>query len=169
MKGKIKKILKIFLALIVMSICLFFSIKRAEAEESGILRMNNQVIYEDSNQKKNSETNFVIPDLFLTKKTELEKKINMKKEVIVKNAKNDVFKTERHTQEVDFEKKVRSYLFTEPSTIAVSESIKTNENLQKSSIKFWFYVGIFLGGALLLLLGVSLGNRFSYHRVRKES
>ena len=55
---------------------LSLSSTKTKAEEVGTLKINNQVIYQDNQQKKNVEVNFIIPDLFLPIKAEREKEVN---------------------------------------------------------------------------------------------
>ena len=124
------------------------------------------MIYQDNQQKKNVEVNFIIPDLFLPIKAEREKEVNQSKTRVVNEAKNDVFRTEQNAKTLAVDKKVRPFLFKETATVTSPESVESLEVHREISINFWLYSGIFLGSIVILFVGVFLGNRFSYHRAQ---
>lgn len=161
-----RKIIKIVIALSVSILYLSLTSTKIKAEEVGTLKINNQVIYQDNQQNKHSETNFIIPDLFLPIKTEREKEVNKRTEKVVTNAKNDVFKMNQSVKELAVDKKVGPFLFKETTNLASPESVGSLDEHQEISIKFWSYGGIFLGGIVILFVGIFLGNRFSYHRAQ---
>ena len=69
-----RKLIKIVIVLSVNMLYLSLSSTKTKAEEVGALKINNQVIYQDNQQKKNVEVNFIIPDLFLPIKAREKKK-----------------------------------------------------------------------------------------------
>ena len=154
-----RKLIKIVIVLSVNMLYLSLSSTKTKAEEVGALKINNQVIYQDNQQKKNVEVNFIIPDLFLPIKAEREKEVNQSKARVVNEAKNNA-----KTLAVD--KKVRPFLFKETATVTSPESVESLEVQREISINFWLYSGIFLGSIVILFVGVFLGNRFSYHRAQ---
>lgn len=145
---------------------LSLSSTKTKAEEVGALKINNQVLYQDNQQKKNVEVNFIIPDLFLPIKAEREKEVNQSKARVVNEAKNDVFRTEQNAKTLAVDKKVRPFLFKETATVTSPESVESLEVHREISINFWLYSGIFLGSIVILFVGVFLGTRFSYHRAQ---
>ncbi|EOJ78716.1 hypothetical protein WOA_01587 [Enterococcus faecalis EnGen0356] len=161
-----RKLIKIVIVLSVNMLYLSLSSTKTKAEEVGALKINNQVIYQDNQQKKNVEVNFIIPDLFLPIKAEREKEVNQSKVRVVNEAKNDVFRTEQNAKTLAVDKKVRPFLFKETATVTSPESIESLEVHREISINFWLYSGIFLGSIVILFVGVFLGNRFSYHRAQ---
>ncbi|MGC6612215.1 hypothetical protein ACP0GZ_27625, partial [Escherichia coli] len=84
-----RKLIKIVIVLSVNMLYLSLSSTKTKAEEVGALKINNQVIYQDNQQKKNVEVNVIIPDLFLPIKAEREKEVNQSKARVVNEAKND--------------------------------------------------------------------------------
>lgn len=162
-----RKIAKIMVVLSVSMLYLLLTSTKTAAEEVGALKINNQVIYQDNQQKKSLEVNFVILDLFLPIKAEREKEVNRSKVMVVNEAKNDVFRIDQNVKTLAVDKKVSPFLFKETSTVASPESIESLEVYQEISTKFWFYSGIFFGSIVILLVGVFLGIRFSYHRAQK--
>ncbi|EKJ3581585.1 TPA: hypothetical protein ACN1ND_000282 [Enterococcus faecalis] len=161
-----RKIVKIMFVLGISFIYLLFPIKMIAVETAGALKVNNQVIYQDNTQDKSSETTFVIPDLFLPEKTELEKATTSKKEQIVTAAKQDVFINDENTEENDIEQKINPYLFKNMQTVTTPEIVESANTQKELPTKFWSYGGIFLGGVVILLFGIFLGSRFSYHRTQ---
>ena len=159
-----RKLIKIVIVLSVNMLYLSLSSTKTKAEEVGALKINNQVIYQDNQQKKNVEVNFIIPDLFLPIKAEREKEVNQSKARV--EAKNDVFRTEQNAKTLAVDKKVRPFLFKETATVTSPESVESLEVQREISINFWLYSGIFLGSIVILFVGVFLGNRFSYHRAQ---
>ncbi|WP_421502869.1 hypothetical protein [Enterococcus faecalis] len=164
-----RKIAKIVIVLNVSMFYLLWTSIKIEAEEVGALKINNQVIYQNNQQKKNVEVNFIIPDLFLPIKAEREKEVNQSKARVVNEAKNDVFRTEQNAKTLAVDKKVRPFLFKETATVTSPGSVESLEVQREISINFWLYSAIFLGSIVILFVGVFLGNRFSYHRLQKGS
>ncbi len=104
-----RKLIKIVIVLSVNMLYLSLSSTKTKAEEVGALKINNQVIYQDNQQKKNVEVNFIIPDLFLPIKAEREKEVNQSKARVVNEAKNDVFRTEQNAKTLAVDKKVSAF------------------------------------------------------------
>ncbi|MET1239402.1 hypothetical protein ABWV95_06965 [Enterococcus faecalis] len=148
-----RKLIKIVIVLSVNMLYLSLSSTKTKAEEVGALKINNQVIYQDNQQKKNVEV-------------EREKEVNQSKARVVNEAKNDVFRTEQNAKTLAVDKKVRPFLFKETATVTSPESVESLEVQREISINFWLYSGIFLGSIVILFVGVFLGNRFSYHRAQ---
>ncbi|EGO7986435.1 hypothetical protein FEW53_002577 [Enterococcus faecalis] len=162
-----RKLIKIVIVLSVSMLYLLLTPTKTKAEEVGALKINNQVLYQDNQQKKNVEVNFIIPDLFLPIKAEREKEVNQSKAMVINEAKNDVFKTNQDVKTLALDKKVSPFLFKNTETGTSPESVESLEVHQEISTNFWLYSGMFLGGIVILFVGVFLGSRFSYHRTQR--
>lgn len=141
---------------------------RAEEQKPGSLKMNNQVIYENNNQKKNSEANFVVPDLFLPEKEHTEKELKKQKEMIVNTVKNNVFKMDNRTNELSISQRIVPNLFKQTEFSFIEENSVSHKKSLKISDKILIFSGIILAGSILLIIGILLGNHFSYHRKIRE-
>lgn len=169
-RRSMSKLQRLLLATAALTFC-FGSLSktcRAEEQKHGSLKINNQVIYENNNQKKNSEANFVVPDLFLPAKEDMEKEIKKKREMIIKEAKNDVFMMDDQSKEMNISQKVIPHLFKQKELLSYVKRSGGNKEKLQSSEKILIFLGIILSSAILLTMGIFLGNRFSYHREIKE-
>lgn len=165
--GKLKQIFLSTIA-VVLFFGLLFEICEADEQKSGSLKINNHVIYENSDKKINVDTNFEIPDLFLPAKEHTEEELKKQREMIVNTVKNNVFKMDDRTNELSISQKIVPNLFKQIEFSSIEENSVSNKKSLKISDKILIFSGIILTGSILLIIGILLGNRFSYHRKIKE-
>lgn len=140
--------------------------REAEAD-NGKLTINNQVIYEENQEKEDSIEYLIAPDLFLEKKTMTNQQQLTAREQIAQQAKEKVFVTRQLPETGKEEKAYVKKLFLEGYQGAASHS---NQSMaQKNTIPqglIYFLAGIVIVG--MLILGILLGRRFSTVFVRKS-
>ena len=163
-----KRAKEFFLVLVIGLFCGHVSLGNVRAEERGSLKMNHQVIYENNQQKNSSKATFIIPDLFLPRKTEREKNFEAQKETPIKEIEEKVFLSIDKTDELVISEKVTPLLFKQSNSNVLIDTAGFSVDVTDSTNYFWQYSGMVLGGGVVLALGTFLGHRFSYHRVQKE-
>lgn len=163
-----KRAKEFFLVLVIGLFCGHVSLGNVRAEERGSLKMNHQVIYENNQQKNSSKATFIIPDLFLPRKTEREKNFEAQKETPIKEIEEKVFLSIDKTDELVISEKVTPLLFKQSNSNVLIDTAGFSVDVTDSTNYFWQYSGVVLGGGVVLALGTFLGHRFSYHRVQKE-
>lgn len=150
---------KFLISLLVVFTFIFISLN--VFAEPGDLKINNQVIYRQNETKNNNTSGeFVLPDLFLEKKTNQENLLKEKTEKKLNNVETALFLEETPDEET-LNTKVLPTLF---SNAAGFSYIEENENnLDQSNLRsVGVVLVIFLGAVLFLAVGVFFGKKFSH-------
>ena len=129
--------------------------------EPGDLKINNQVIYRQ-NETKNNTTNseFVLPDLFLEKKTNQETLLKEKTKKKLNSIETALFREKTPNEEALYTKVIPLLFSNEEGFSYIEEN---DNNLKQSSLKNVGVITIiFLGAVLFLVVGIFLGKKFSH-------
>lgn len=135
---------------------------------SGALKINDQVIFRKEDADKNGQdASIAIGDLFLSDKTKIDQEIREGESTVINDAESELFMREIPNTGQPFDQNVTSKLF-QPDNHKLSEGTEKFREVKKSSRGLVSTILVVVGGAIFVVIGVFLGNRFTHYRIKKK-